>query len=134
MMKSEKTDQDLLNKLEKSVFDYDMTTAEHLAKQVVEGGMDLLAAIDCLTRAITEIGDRFGSGELFLPEVVGAGRVVDTAMALLEEEMKRTGQREKKKEEHLQGKTAPANQRQGDAASGCGLGRAASVQGRGTSL
>ncbi len=35
-MKSEKRDQDLLNKLERSVFDYDITAAEHSAKQVVE--------------------------------------------------------------------------------------------------
>ena len=96
-MKSEKRDQDLLNELERSVFDYDITAAEHSAKQVVERGMDLHAAIDCLTKAITLIGNKFGTGELFLPELVGAGRVVDKAMALLEEEMKRTGQQEKNK-------------------------------------
>ena len=97
MMKSGKGNPDLLNKLEKSVFDYDVSAAEQLARQVVEEGIDLLTAIDCLTRAITEIGNRFGTGELFLPELVGAGRVVDKAMALLEEEMKRTGQQEKNK-------------------------------------
>jgi 5-methyltetrahydrofolate--homocysteine methyltransferase len=96
-MKSEKRGQDLLNELERSVFDYDITAAEQLARQVVEHGMDLLAAIECLTKAITLIGDKFGTGELFLPELVGAGRVVDKAMALLEEEMKRTGQQEKNK-------------------------------------
>jgi methanogenic corrinoid protein MtbC1 len=96
-MKSKKSNQDLLYKLEKSVFDYDVSAAEHLAKQVVEEGIDLLAAVDCLTNAITVIGNRFGTGELFLPELVGAGRVVDKAMALLEEEMQRTGQQEKNK-------------------------------------
>ncbi len=96
-MKSENRKQDLLNKLENSVFDYDVTAAEHLAKQVVEEGVDLLAAVDCLTRAITVIGNKFGSGELFLPELVGAGRVVDKAMALLEGEMQKTGQQVRNK-------------------------------------
>jgi 5-methyltetrahydrofolate--homocysteine methyltransferase len=96
-MKSAKSNEDLLNKLEKSVFDYDVTAAEHLAKQAVEEGIDLPAAIDCLTKAITVIGNRFGTGEVFLPELVGAGRVVDKAMALLEEDMQRKGQQEKNK-------------------------------------
>ena len=96
-MKSGKRNPDLLGRLEKSVLDYDGSAAEQLAKQAIEEGVDLFAAIDCLTKAITAIGDRFGTGELFLPELVGAGRVVDKAMALLEEEMQRTGQQEKNK-------------------------------------
>ena len=96
-MKPGESNQDLLNKLEKSVLDYDVTAAEQLARKAIEEGVDLFAAIECLTKAITAIGDRFGTGELFLPELVGAGRVVDKAMALLEEEMQRTGQQEKNK-------------------------------------
>lgn len=96
-MKSERRNQDLLDQLEDAVFDYDDTAAEHLAKQVIEEGIDLPAVIDSLTRAITVVGNRFGSGELFLPELVGAGRVVDKAMAPLEKEMERTGQQKKNK-------------------------------------
>lgn len=96
-MKPPKRNKDLLERLEKSVFDYDIKTAELLAEQIVDQRMDLFSAIDCLTNAITIIGNRFGTGELFLPELVGAGRVVDKAMAILEEEVKRTGQQEKHK-------------------------------------
>ncbi len=81
----------LINDLQKSVFEYDAEGAERLARQIVQQGVDLSRAINGLTHAIGVIGDRFGTGELFLPDLVGAGRVVDTAMAILDEEIERTG-------------------------------------------
>ena len=96
-MKSLQNREDLLRDLEKSVFDYDGEKAVLLAREVVDQKVDLVSAIDCLTHAITLIGDRFGSGELFLPDLVGTGRVVDQAMAILEEGIRRTGQQERYK-------------------------------------
>jgi len=96
-MESSQQDSNLIKDLEKCVFEYNAEAAELLAKQIVELGADPFAAVDCLTRAIRVIGDRFGTGELFLPDLVGAGRVVDTAMAVLEEEIRRTGKEKKDK-------------------------------------
>ncbi|HSB07207.1 MAG TPA: cobalamin-dependent protein, partial [Thermodesulfobacteriota bacterium] len=96
-MKSSQNGEDLLRDLERSVFDYDGEKAVLLSREVVDRKVDLVSAIDCLTHAITLIGDRFGSGELFLPDLVGAGRVVDQAMAILEEGIRRTGQQERYK-------------------------------------
>jgi methanogenic corrinoid protein MtbC1 len=91
-MKLSEKNKELLNSLEQSVFEYDIEKTGSLAEEVVQRGVDLLSAMDCLTRAITQIGHRFGTGELFLPDLVGAGRVVDKAMTILQVEMDRKGQ------------------------------------------
>jgi len=54
--------------------------------------VDLLKAIDALTETIREIGDRFGKGELWLPDLVGAADAMQAAMPILEEELRKTGE------------------------------------------
>ena len=43
------------------------------------------------------IGNKFGTGELFITDLIGAGTVVDIALGILEGEVKRTGKQERKK-------------------------------------
>jgi 5-methyltetrahydrofolate--homocysteine methyltransferase len=85
---------ELLKDLERAVFEYDAIKAELLTRQIVNQKIDIHSAFDCLTKAISIIGDRFAIGELFLPELVGAGFVVDKAMKILQDEIKRTGKQE----------------------------------------
>ena len=85
-MKPSGKSKELLARLEQSVYEYDIEKTGSLAEEVVQKGIDLVSAMDCLTRAIAQIGHQFGTGELFLPDIVGAGRVVDKAMAVLQAE------------------------------------------------
>ena len=58
----------------------------------MEGGIEPLKALDALTEAIREVGDAFGAGECFLPELVGAAEAMQAAMPIVEDVIKERGQ------------------------------------------
>jgi methanogenic corrinoid protein MtbC1 len=58
-----------------------------------------MAALDALTAAMREVGDAFGSGEIFLPELVGAADAMQKATPVLEAALRGQG-----KEKSNQGK------------------------------
>jgi methanogenic corrinoid protein MtbC1 len=82
---------DILAKLKKSVMEYDVEGAKASAQQVVAEGIDPIKALDTLTEAIREVGDQFERGELWLPDLVGAADALQSAMPILEQEIKRRG-------------------------------------------
>jgi len=77
--------------LKRAIKEYDNEKAVSLAEQVVEEKIDPVKALDTMTVAIREIGDAFGKGELWLPDLVGAADAMQAAMPIIEEEIKRTG-------------------------------------------
>jgi corrinoid protein of di/trimethylamine methyltransferase len=81
----------ILDNLRKAVFDYNNDLAFQSAKKAVEKGIDPIEAMNVMTGAIREIGDAFGKGELWLPDLVGASDAMQSATPVLEEEMKRKG-------------------------------------------
>jgi corrinoid protein of di/trimethylamine methyltransferase len=81
----------ILDNLRKAVFDYNNDLAFQSAKKAVEKGIDPIEAMHVMTGAIREIGDAFGKGELWLPDLVGASDAMQSATPVLEEEMKRKG-------------------------------------------
>jgi corrinoid protein of di/trimethylamine methyltransferase len=87
--------EELFKNLKIAIQEYDADTAETLARQALEEGIDPIATLDVLTAAIREIGDKFASGELFLPELIAAAEAMSRATGPLEEEIQRQG---KKKE------------------------------------
>lgn len=84
-------DVSILENLKKSVKEYDVEKAVALAKQATAAGIDPLKAAEVLIEGVTEVGEAFGRGDLFLPELVGAGEVMQNAMPILEEEIKKRG-------------------------------------------
>jgi corrinoid protein of di/trimethylamine methyltransferase len=78
--------------LKKSVLAYDADGAELHAQQVVDEGLDPIAALDALSEAMQVVGEGYESGELWLPDLVGAADVSQKALPILEEEIKRRGQ------------------------------------------
>jgi len=82
---------DVLDTLRKAVFEYDNKLAFEAAKEAVEKGIDPIDAVNVMTVAIREIGDAFGRGELWLPDLVGASEAMQAATPTLEEEMKKRG-------------------------------------------
>jgi len=78
-------------KLKKAITEYDSEMATSLAKKAVEEKVDPIKALDAMTEAIRQVGDGFGRGELWLPDLVGAADAMSSAIPIIEEEIKRTG-------------------------------------------
>ena len=74
-----------LTHLREAMRSYDGEGAADAAKEAVNSGIDPLAALEVLTEAIREIGERFGAGELWLPDLVGAADTMQKAVPILEE-------------------------------------------------
>lgn len=82
-----------LESLKKAVARYDAEGAASWARKALEEGVDPVKAADALTEAIRRIGDGYGRGELFLPDLVGAAEAMKSAMPIIQEEIKRRGKR-----------------------------------------
>ena len=83
---------ELFEAMADSVIDGDTAEAVKLAEQAIEAGIDPMEAIEKgYVVGIDHIGDLFGSGEIFLPELVMAGEAMKSAMSILEVEMEKQG-------------------------------------------
>ena len=83
--------EEILNSLKKSLHDYDRDRCIILVKEAIETGIDPMKAIGTLTQEIQEIGESFNKGELFLPDLIGAGSAMEGAMKVLTSELKKRG-------------------------------------------
>jgi corrinoid protein of di/trimethylamine methyltransferase len=77
--------------LKKAIINYDANKAASLAKRAVEEKIDPVKVLDAMTKAIRQVGDGFGRGELWLPDLVGAADAMSSAIPIIEEEIERTG-------------------------------------------
>lgn len=87
--------EEILEKLRQAVIEYDAKAAAEWARKAVEEKVDPVEALNALTEAIRHIGDLFGQGELWLPDLIAASESMSAATEILEEEIKRTGARQK---------------------------------------
>lgn len=81
----------IFENLKKAIVDYDIDGAASWARKALEERLDPIEALTAITQAIRGVGDAFGRGELWLPELVGASEAMQSAMAILEEEISRKG-------------------------------------------
>ena len=82
----------LLSAMRQSIVDGDLDQAEALARQALEQGIDPLVAINQgFVPGINTVGDQFGAGEIYLPELMMAAEAMKKAMAVLQPEMARRG-------------------------------------------
>ena len=63
---------DYIQRLKDMVMEFDIDNAASIAAEAIENGTDPIAAAAALTDAIRQVGDAFGNGELFLPDLVCA--------------------------------------------------------------
>lgn len=75
---------EILDNLAKAVQEFDQEGAANWAQQAMDAGVDPLVALETLTVTIREIGDAFGRGECFLPELVGSADAMQSAMPIIE--------------------------------------------------
>lgn len=82
---------EILEDLKNAVLTYDKEKAASLARKAVEEKIDPLEALDVLQVTIRQVGDGFGRGELWLPDLIGAAEAMVSATPILEEEIRKTG-------------------------------------------
>lgn len=84
--------EELFKKMAASIIDGDSDESVSLAKQAVAAGVDPL---DAITKGyvigVNTVGEAFGRGEAFLPELVMAGEAMKAAVTTLDPEMKKRG-------------------------------------------
>ncbi|OGS47549.1 MAG: hypothetical protein A3K66_05225 [Euryarchaeota archaeon RBG_16_67_27] len=84
--------QDYIERLRKAVIDYDMEGMTKLAEDALAAGLDPLKAIEeGLALGIRVVGDKFGAGELFLPELVMAAEAMRAGVAVFEPRIPKGG-------------------------------------------
>ena len=77
--------QEMLEKLAEVVIKGETEDAEELAKQALEKGLDPLQCItEGLIKGIQKVGELFGSGEYFLPELIAGADAMKSALDILE--------------------------------------------------
>ena len=82
-----------LDKIRKIILEFDLDNAEAIAKETLNSGVKPMEAANTLTEAIKIIGDKYGNGELFLPDLVCAAEVMKKALPIIEEEIDKSDEK-----------------------------------------
>jgi len=80
---------EVLETLKKAIIEYDTQGAAHAARKAVQERIDPIEAFDAMTVALRQVGEGFGRGELWLPDLVGAAAAMEAAAPIIEQEIKR---------------------------------------------
>jgi len=79
------SEKEILQQLYESVLTGNSGGAVDAANQALDAGISPIKAIEQgMTPAIQEVGDRFGRGEMFLPEMVTSAEAMEAALEVLE--------------------------------------------------
>lgn len=82
----------IMSQLQDAIVALDAAGARAIAQKSIEDGVDPLEIISGGIRpALDVMGDRFSTGELFLPELVLAAKAADAAVEILEPELLKSG-------------------------------------------
>lgn len=72
-------------RLRQAVLEYDLDGVEGLAQEALDHGLPPLEAIEKgLAAGIREVGEKFGAGDLFLPELVMAAETMRAGVAVIQ--------------------------------------------------
>jgi len=83
----------ILEQLKNMVLEFNIDIAEETAKKAIENGVDPVEAANALTDGIQIVGDKFGSGQLFLPDLVCASEVLKKAFPVINAEIEKRGEK-----------------------------------------
>jgi len=83
---------DYFDKVAQTVVECNKDACLHLLKEGLDKKVDPLEILEKgLSKGIKQIGDDFGSGKCFLPELIGAADVMKEGVAVLDEKIKASG-------------------------------------------
>ena len=81
----------VLANLRQAVLVCDPAAAKRWAEEAIQQDIDPMVALDAMTVAIRQVGDAFGRGDLWLPELVGSASAMKNALPTLEAKIKQSG-------------------------------------------
>lgn len=82
---------DLMDQLKSALVGLEHDEAKASAEAIVEQGLDPVAAMGVVMDALREVGEEFARGDIWLPELLLSARTAQSALSVLEAEIKRTG-------------------------------------------
>lgn len=83
---------DTFSAMRQSIIDGAPDTASGLARQAVESGVESLDAINNgFVPGMQAVGEEFGRGKMFLPDMMASAEAMRAAMAVLDPELKKLG-------------------------------------------
>jgi len=83
--------EELYELMKQTVIDGEVEAAEELAQKGLEAGLSAADILDQgFVKGIEEVGDLFGKGEFFLPELVQGAEAMKAAVAVLQPELDKT--------------------------------------------
>lgn len=86
------TKEEIIAKAKAAILDFDDEAAEAVAQESLDADVNPAELIqDGFTAAMTEIGDQFEAGTLFLPHVIAASEAMSAGVAILTPELERLG-------------------------------------------
>lgn len=88
---SASTSTDPIDQLKKAIVTYDAKLAHAAANRVIDNRIDPLTALQAMTDAVRLIGEGFGKGDLYLPDLIGAAEAMSAASPIIDEEIRRRG-------------------------------------------
>ena len=79
---------DIMNRIKTALLEGNAVTTEESVREALSHGAPPIAIMDVLVEALRKVGDEFGEGILFLPELVASAGAMEKANLLLEEAIK----------------------------------------------
>jgi len=87
----------ILSDLREAVLYFDPEEARTLAQKALDMGVDPVVALEeGLAKPLREVGDRFGTGEAFITELIAAAQAMEAGAEVLNREIVRRGATRKK--------------------------------------
>lgn len=83
----------ILSDLSQSIIDLNQKKAKELANSVITEHIDLLKAIESCGEGLRHIGNQFENGEIYLPELMKSGQIMQEVLNILEPELIKKEQR-----------------------------------------
>ncbi|MCZ7665190.1 MAG: cobalamin-dependent protein [Thermoleophilia bacterium] len=77
----------ILRELRAAIQEYDAARAGALAERSLAEGIPQVDSLAAMTEAIREVGEAFGRGDLFLPDLIGAAKALEAALPVLRQAM-----------------------------------------------
>jgi len=79
----------LLDKLASTIIDCETDRVEQICREISERGIDPLEAIEKgIRKALDEVGNKYEKGFLFLPELIMAAKIAESALNILTSKIK----------------------------------------------
>ncbi len=82
--------------IKQAIMEYDDKAALAQTEKAIAQGVDPMEILDAISDALSIVGDGFGKGDFFLPDLIGAAHAAQAALPFAEAEIKRSGREARK--------------------------------------